>query len=265
MFGKMRKNVLLLAALLVLVAVLIKPAQVQAETSIIPKESIPGTVSITLKDIDSDTPAAGAKIIAKKVGQIIVENGGDYFFAPVEELAESGISFEDIKSTTLAAELAGYISDNNVQLISQESVVGTDGFVSFSDLPIGLWLFENSEAADGFELFNPFIVTVPYWNEETELYEYEVDATPKVAVQKTPTTPTPSITITPSIGTPTPSTVTPSTATPSTATPTATATPTPVRDYSRLPQTGQLWWPVPVLALAGAALVLVGWFRRRSN
>jgi LPXTG-motif cell wall-anchored protein len=60
--------------------------------------------------------------------------------------------------------------------------------------------------------------------------------------------------------------VTPSTATPKTPkTPNTPNTPTPVRDYSRLPQTGQLWWPVPVLALVGAAFVLVGWFRRRSN
>lgn len=32
-----------------------------------------------------------------------------------------------------------------------------------------------------------------------------------------------------------------------------------------LPQTGQLWWPVPILLLAGLALVVVGLIRRRSD
>ena len=30
-----------------------------------------------------------------------------------------------------------------------------------------------------------------------------------------------------------------------------------------LPQTGQLWWPVPILAIAGLILLLVGLIRRR--
>lgn len=39
----------------------------------------------------------------------------------------------------------------------------------------------------------------------------------------------------------------------------------PNSDWSKLPQTGQLWWPVPVLACAGVALVLVGLARRRAG
>lgn len=34
---------------------------------------------------------------------------------------------------------------------------------------------------------------------------------------------------------------------------------------SKLPQTGQLWWPVPALACAGVALVLVGLIRRKAG
>ena len=36
-------------------------------------------------------------------------------------------------------------------------------------------------------------------------------------------------------------------------------------DGPRLPQTGQLWWPVPLLALAGAALMAAGILRRRGG
>lgn len=34
---------------------------------------------------------------------------------------------------------------------------------------------------------------------------------------------------------------------------------------SLLPQTGQLWWPVPILAFAGIAAFTVGWARRRAR
>lgn len=34
---------------------------------------------------------------------------------------------------------------------------------------------------------------------------------------------------------------------------------------AKLPQTGQLWWPVPVLAIAGVALFSIGWLRSRKE
>lgn len=40
--------------------------------------------------------------------------------------------------------------------------------------------------------------------------------------------------------------------------------PKPVRP-STLPQTGQLWWPVPLLAGGGMVLFLIGWLRRRND
>ena len=39
----------------------------------------------------------------------------------------------------------------------------------------------------------------------------------------------------------------------------------PVPQGPALPQTGVLWWPVPLLTCGGMALFLVGWVRRRSE
>lgn len=39
----------------------------------------------------------------------------------------------------------------------------------------------------------------------------------------------------------------------------------PVPQGPALPQTGVLWWPVPLLACGGMALFLIGWVRRRSE
>ena len=32
-----------------------------------------------------------------------------------------------------------------------------------------------------------------------------------------------------------------------------------------LPQTGQLWWPVPLLAVAGLAMFLLGWVKQQKS
>lgn len=43
-------------------------------------------------------------------------------------------------------------------------------------------------------------------------------------------------------------------------------TPTPGKKTdTKLPQTGQLWWPVPVLLSVGLLLVLIGVLRRRRD
>ena len=36
-------------------------------------------------------------------------------------------------------------------------------------------------------------------------------------------------------------------------------------EKSKLPQTGQLWWPVPVMGFAGIVLLLLGWIRRKES
>ncbi len=40
---------------------------------------------------------------------------------------------------------------------------------------------------------------------------------------------------------------------------------TPPNTPPHLPQTGVLWWPVPILAVAGLALFMLGWLRRQKN
>lgn len=59
---------------------------------------------------------------------------------------------------------------------------------------------------------------------------------------------------------------TPPTTPPSGGGPTPTPSPTPPPNYPPvLPQTGLLWWPVPVLAMVGMLLFAMGWARRRRN
>lgn len=78
------------------------------------------------------------------------------------------------------------------------------------------------QAAEGYDAIQPFLVTVPIM--ENGQYVYDVDAHPKAGTSSRKTTQTP-----------------------------------PTQEVlSALPQTGQLNWPVPVLAVTGAVLVAAG-------
>lgn len=49
-------------------------------------------------------------------------------------------------------------------------------------------------------------------------------------------------------------------------TPSKPTTPGPTTpEKPKLPQTGQLWWPVPVMGFAGTVLFLLGWIRRKES
>lgn len=50
-----------------------------------------------------------------------------------------------------------------------------------------------------------------------------------------------------------------------TTTPTDITTTNPPTDNNKLPQTGQLWWPVPILLLLGIALIIIGFVKRKGE
>jgi LPXTG-motif cell wall-anchored protein len=208
------------------------------------------------------------------VGEIQQKNTG-YYFSPVGEFAESGESLEDLSAPELAEGLAGYAQEENGDTLQ----IDDNGKALFDELELGLYLVVQYDAAEGYEKVSPFLVTVPV--NINGSYIYQVDATPKVGTLKqsgqvqpgvTPTpTPDPDATPTPTPdpdATPTPVPTNPPVVTPApaptnppaavpTPTPTPTATPAPV-----LPQTGQLNWPVPLLAVTGLSVFIIGWILR---
>ena len=86
-----------------------------------------------------------------------------------------------------------------------------------------MYLLVQNQAAEGYQAAAPFLVSVPMNEDGT--YIYDVDASPKVELTKAPQ-------------------------------------PTPTPKPPTLAQTGQLNWPVPVLAIIGLCLFSLGWLLR---
>lgn len=96
------------------------------------------------------------------------------------------------------------------------------GVVKFTDIPLGLYLIYQETAASGYGKLSPFLVTVPYDGKT------DVSAAAKTVLEKKPEPTVPG-----SGG---------------------------GGGSGKLPQTGQLTWPVPWMALAGMVLFVFGWW-----
>lgn len=152
----------------------------------------------------------------------IHEDDGNYSFVPSASFTGCVSSFEDIQSKELAKKLADYAEDNKIPCRTQE--INDQGQITFT-VEQGLYLLVQNQAAEGYQAAAPFLVSVPMNEDGT--YIYGVDASPKVELTKAPQ-----------------------------------PTPTPTPKPPTLAQTGQLNWPVPVLAILGLCLFSLGWLLR---
>ena len=188
-------------------------------------ESRKGTITVKM-EYDGRT-ITGGTFTAYRVGQIQKDNGS-YSFVKTSDMEAFPGGYDDIGSAKLAEDAAAFLKEHSVRAYATAENKG--GTAVFTDLETGLYLIVQTEASDGYKPLKPFLVTVPM--NENGKYVYEVNAAGKFQPQPDnpdkPDKPT---------------------------TPQKPSEPT-------LPQTGQLNWPVPVLAALGLMVFSAGWVLR---
>ncbi len=209
----------------------------------VPEENENGSIEVVMKKSDG-TAVGGGSLTIYQVGKVETEDG-NYYFKIVEEFKGSNVDLSNVdlsnKTTdaALAKKLAEYAKKQKLSG-KEKKTINTNGKVTFSNLKMGLYLLVQNEAASGYDKVNPFLVSLPHLNEKTGKYEYAVSASPKVG----PVTPT-------------------------TATSSTKPDPKDPPLQSKLPQTGQLNWPIPLLSVSGISLFTVGWVlyfgKRKQN
>lgn len=192
-----------------------------------------GSIQITMRY--NNQAVAGGSLTLYSVGRLAITDN-QYGFVLADAFADSNLSIADIDAVSLPGDLFAYANKHSVNGVTQQ--IGADGAVSFEQLKPGLYLLVQGSAASGYQTADPFLVSLPM--AENGTYVYDVDASPKVAVKQENR---------PS-GKPMEPTISMITG-------------------SWLPQTGQLNWPIPVLAVSGLLLLCVGWFlyfgKRRAH
>ena len=207
---------------ILLILVLVCAAALPVCAHEVPDASRLGSISIAMKH--QGEPIPGGSLTLYRVADVVSDDG-DYLFAYTADFAGCAIPVEELDSAQLPRELMEIARAKDLEGTTLE--LDEAGKVKFSDLEIGLYLLVQEKAAPGFKKVNPFLVSVPQ-NDDGH-YIYDVNTAPKnlPGPEEEPTTP-PEPTEPPKPGDP------------------------------ELPQTGQLNWPVPVLAVLGMLLVVAG-------
>ncbi len=143
-----------------------------------------GSIEVTLKSEDTGEGIPGGSMTLYRAGYVY-EDDGNYSFRLTTAFEGSGCSLDELNAE-LAKALADYAEDQEIE--GRTNTIGSDGRVIFTDLEDGLYLLVQTEAAEGYYSVNPFVVSLPLYDEESHTYKYEVDATPKTepVIKETP-------------------------------------------------------------------------------
>lgn len=194
-----------------------------------------GSISITFTYYDetdkTTKPVTGGNTVGLyKVADVVVDNGfkfvTDERFASAGEIPNTDEAL-DAANLDLAKKMAA-IADS-IAFDVQPKAMDAQGKVTFEGLEVGLYLVKQDAQGTGDNklVINPFLITIPQKNPDGSLV-YDVDAAAKpLGVAKEKTTPPP-----------------------------------PPR---RIPQTGQLWWPVMALGGLGVLMLCFGMIRKSRN
>lgn len=230
-----------------------------------------GSIKVSLYDSETSEAVGGGTLTLYRVAKVQKDNA-NLSFMYTNGFEDCGVELGDLSE----GELAGRLAEKIAATAESTTVEISDlGAAEFGDLEVGLYLVVQTTAAENYNVINPFLVSVPI--QENGSYIYDVDALPKVgtAAKKTPEPPdTPDTPDTPDK----PEEENPNTpAAPGPDNPDGWVlgahgekiylnpeAPSPdnpngyVMGAHGLPQTGQLNWPIPVLAVTGVVLVAAG-------
>lgn len=213
-----------------------------------------GSIRVQLYDTVNQKPLRGGQLTVYRVAEV-QRNNGDLSFVYCGDFDGCGIELGDLTDSALARQLEGYLSpaaEGTVQTVDSE------GCAAFSQLELGLYLVVQTKASAGYQPVNSFLVSLPM--AENGQWLYDVDASPKVGA----CTPEPE---TPPVPPETPETPNNPTKPETPGTPDVPGTPqtpgspvvTTTQETVVIPKTGQLNWPVPMMAVCGMLLFACGW------
>lgn len=227
-----------------------------------------GSIKVSLYDSETSKAVGGGTLTLYRVAKVQKDNA-NLSFVYTNGFEDCGVELGDLSE----GELAGRLAEKIAATAESTTVEISDlGAAEFGDLEVGLYLVVQTTAAENYNVVNPFLVSVPI--QENGSYVYDVDALPKVgtAAKKTPEPPdTPDTPDKPDEENPN----TPAAPGPDNPdgwvlgangekiylNPEAPSPDNPnghVMGAHGLPQTGQLNWPIPVLAVIGVVLVAAG-------
>ena len=136
-----------------------------------------GSISVTLTEQYDKDPIVGAELSVYYVATAHMNTNGNLSYVYTDAFENSRI---DIDDPSLAIKLDAFVLEHNVSSI--KITTDENGTATCKDLSLGLYFIRQSGAVEGFAPCTPFMVTVPGKNAEG--YVYDVNASPKTEVAR---------------------------------------------------------------------------------
>lgn len=136
-----------------------------------------GSISVTLVDPDGETPLAGAELSLYYVATVKLNEANRPSYTFTDAFAGCGAALDDPALTTV---LDVFVQENATPVAKQ--VTDGQGTAEFTNLPLGLYFVKQTGTVENYAACTSFLVTVPNYNDEG--YVYDVNATPKTDIAK---------------------------------------------------------------------------------
>ena len=136
-----------------------------------------GSVSVTLIEQKQNEPIVGAELSVYYVATVAINSSGNLNYAFTDAFEDSEINIDD---PSIATKLDAFVLEHNVS--SVKVTTNENGTATCKDLALGLYFIRQTGAVEGFAPCTPFMVTLPGKNAEG--YVYDVNASPKTEVAR---------------------------------------------------------------------------------
>ena len=140
--------------------------------------NLTGSISVTLTDKKQSEAIVGAELSLYYVATVIMDENGNLIYDYTNDFKQLDCAIDDAE---LATKLDLFVSQHSIP--SVKTTTNINGTAMCAELPLGLYFIKQTGAVEGFAPFTPFLVTVP--NEKNaEGYVYDVNASPKTEVAR---------------------------------------------------------------------------------
>lgn len=142
----------------------------------VPEDGL-GSISITLEDTEEELDKSNVTFELIQIADVVK---GSYEMQ--EPFDTAGIDINDIETANELTEAAKIFKDlveeQELNIEAPQAVTNESGVALFDDVPVGVYLLYATDIAE-YEVIDPFILSIPTWDETEEIMEYNVNVLPK--------------------------------------------------------------------------------------
>jgi uncharacterized surface anchored protein len=136
-----------------------------------------GSISVTLIDQKQNKAIVGAELSIYYVATAILDADGNLIYDYTKEFEQLDTAIDD---KLLVANLDVFVSQHSVPSIKMTT--NEEGMALCNNLSLGLYFVRQTGDVEGYAPCTPFLVTIP--NEKNGEYIYDVNASPKTEVAR---------------------------------------------------------------------------------